>query len=217
MSSPAVTVLSDPDQVVGTLSPFRRRILETMTVPGWAIEIARLLGTTRQRVNYHLRALEEAGLVQLHEERPRRGLTERVMRRSAEIVLVDPSAFDTSGPSRRDVAGVSGVVSIATDLIRQAVAVSARAGASGKRVPAIWDDTERELAESPDVTNGMYPILVDPPHSRLFGTRDRTLLIDVEGSGEHQVLCIQASTHGEPEEWRKQAIGLGESALTDQA
>jgi DNA-binding transcriptional ArsR family regulator len=142
MDRQVVTVLDDPDQVVETLSAFRRQILHVLSSdPASATQIARNLDTTRQRVNYHLKALEGAGLVELHEERQRRGLTERVMRTSAEVLLVDPSAFDTGRLTRRDVAGVGAVVSVATDLIRQAAVISTRAGERDERVAAASLDT----------------------------------------------------------------------------
>jgi phosphotransacetylase len=82
----------------------------------------------------------------LAELRPRRGLTERIMRRTSDVVLVDPTAFDTSGLTQRDVAGLSGVVSTATDLIRQAAQVTVGAGASGERISAASLDTEIRVA-----------------------------------------------------------------------
>lgn len=141
-----VTFLSDADVIVETLSPIRRRLLDLLAVPDSATGLARRLGMTRQRVNYHIRTLEEAGLVELAETRRRRGLTEKVMRRTTDVVLVDPAAFDTSGLARTDVIGLTGVVSMATDLIRQAVTVAARAGRDGKGVAAATLDTEIRVA-----------------------------------------------------------------------
>lgn len=154
MASPAVTVLDDADQVVETLSPFRRKVLAALSAPASATEIARHLDTTRQRVNYHVRALEDAGLLELHEERQRRGLTERVMRRSADVVLVDPSAFDVTGLARTDAAGITGVVAVAADLIRQAAAVSAGASDRDERVAAATLDTSIRV-ESPRALRSM--------------------------------------------------------------
>ncbi|NIP81922.1 MAG: helix-turn-helix domain-containing protein, partial [Gemmatimonadetes bacterium] len=58
-----------------------RRLLDALLErPDSAVGLARRLGDTRQRLNYHLRVLEGAGLVELEEERPRRGVRERVMR-----------------------------------------------------------------------------------------------------------------------------------------
>lgn len=142
MDETSVTVLDDPDQVAEALGGFRREILATMAEPLSATEIARRLDTTRQRVNYHLRVLEEAGLVELHEERPRRGLTERVMRRSSDVMLVSPDLFQTEGLSRSDVAGLSGVVTTALDVVRQAAIVSRGAGEAEQRIAAASLDGE---------------------------------------------------------------------------
>ena len=54
--------------------------------PASATEVAARLGESRQRVNYHVRALERGGLVELVEERARRGCTERVVRATADAV-----------------------------------------------------------------------------------------------------------------------------------
>ena len=51
---------------------------------------------SRQRVNYHLNALADHGLVVLVEERPRRGLTERVMVASAKAYALSPEVLGAS-------------------------------------------------------------------------------------------------------------------------
>lgn len=142
MGRPTVMILDDPDRVVHTLSAFRRLILSALDQPGSATGIARRLGSTRQKVNYHLRALEDAGLVEVEETRQRRGLTERVMRRTSDVVLVDPTAFDTSGLTKQEVAGLSAVVATATDLIGHAAEITTVAGSRGERVAAGTLDTE---------------------------------------------------------------------------
>ena len=68
--------------------PLRRRALEGLREPASAM--AGRLGESRQSVNCHVRELERAGLVELVEERRRRGCTERVMRARARVVVVDP-------------------------------------------------------------------------------------------------------------------------------
>ena len=129
-------MLDDPDRVVEVLSPMRRRILTELRRPDSASGLARRLGSSRQKINYHLRALEDAGLVEVDELRARRGLTERIMRRTSDVVLVDPAAFDTAGLSLTDAAGVAGVVASAIDTIRRAARATSRASAKGERVAA---------------------------------------------------------------------------------
>lgn len=141
MTGTSIVCLSDPDLIVESLGSFRRQILGLLEEPDSATGLAKRLGTTRQRVNYHLHVLVGAGLVELAEVRQRRGLHEQVMRRSAEIVLVDPSAFSTRALRRKDATGLTAVVSLAGDQVRHAAEVAAAAGASDERVVAATLDT----------------------------------------------------------------------------
>lgn len=64
-----------------SLSPLRQQLLGALRArPDSAAGLARRLGVPRQRVNYHLRALERDGLLELHATRRRRGLAERILR-----------------------------------------------------------------------------------------------------------------------------------------
>ena len=76
------------------LHPERRRLVEALSLgPDSASGLARRLGESRQRLNYHLRLLEEAGLVELAEERWKGSKPERVMRLVAEQYVLDPAAI----------------------------------------------------------------------------------------------------------------------------
>src|SRR3712207_2810829 len=57
-----VELPDEPDRVRTALSPMRRQLLDRLGEPSSATRLAAELNTTRQRVNYHLRALESAGL-----------------------------------------------------------------------------------------------------------------------------------------------------------
>lgn len=84
MSEPAVS-----SSVTG-LSPLRRSMLALLAEPASASDLARQLDLSRQKVNYHLRELERLGLVELVDERQRRGFVERRMR------AVDSDAFSSA-------------------------------------------------------------------------------------------------------------------------
>jgi DNA-binding transcriptional ArsR family regulator len=86
----SVAVLSEEPQLRAVLSPLRRQILLLLREPDSATGLARRLGLGRQKLNYHLRALERAGLVELVEERPRRGFVERIVRASAKSFVIGP-------------------------------------------------------------------------------------------------------------------------------
>ena len=99
-----VQVIEQPDAAAVVLDPLRARILGVLAAPGSATTVAAALGEPRQKVNYHLRALETHGLVDLVEERPRRGLTERVVVASASSYVLAPSVLgaNAASPARVD-------------------------------------------------------------------------------------------------------------------
>src|SRR6187551_1323774 len=92
-----VAVIEDPAAAEVSLDPIRSRLLAALAVPGSATMLAAQVGLPRQKVNYHLRTLEQHGLLELVEERPRRGLTERVVRATARGYVVSPGALGSSG------------------------------------------------------------------------------------------------------------------------
>ncbi len=75
-----VTVIDDPAAAEASLDPIRARLLSALAQPGSATTLAAKTGLTRQKVNYHLRALEQHGLVELVEERRKGNCNERVSR-----------------------------------------------------------------------------------------------------------------------------------------
>ena len=60
-----IQVIDDPGAATVALEPIRSRLLSEMAVPASAATLATRVGLARQKVNYHLHALEEHGLVRL--------------------------------------------------------------------------------------------------------------------------------------------------------
>ena len=79
-----VEVIEDAHAAAAALDPVRARLLTELAVPASAAGLAAKVGLPRQKVNYHLKALEAHGLVVLAEERRHGGITERVLR-AAEV------------------------------------------------------------------------------------------------------------------------------------
>ena len=121
-------VIDEPAAATAALDPLRARILAVLAEPGSATTVAAAIGESRQKVNYHLRALEEHGLVQFVEERPRRGFTERVVVASARSYVVSPAALGESAvdPARTDRLSTRYLVAVAARMVRE-VAELARA------------------------------------------------------------------------------------------
>ena len=88
-----VEVITDPAAATSALDPVRARLLAELTEPASAATLAARVGLTRQKVNYHLRALERHRLVTVAEERQWGGLTERLLVASAASYVVSPSAL----------------------------------------------------------------------------------------------------------------------------
>jgi DNA-binding transcriptional ArsR family regulator len=88
----AVGVIGGAARAAAMLHPLRLRILAALREPGSATTLATALGLPRQKVNYHLRALEKHDLVDLVEERRRGNCTERVLRARARSFVLSPRA-----------------------------------------------------------------------------------------------------------------------------
>ena len=95
-------VIDDPAAAVVALEPVRSRLLAELAEPASAAGLASRVGITRQKVNYHLRALEAHGLVREAGTRQWGGITERLLVASAASYLVAPGAMGpaAAGPGR---------------------------------------------------------------------------------------------------------------------
>src|SRR5437867_8132775 len=89
----AVEVIDEPVAATVALEPVRSRLLSELAEPASAATLAARLGLARQKVNYHLRALESHKLVRVAEKRKWGGLTERLMVATAASYVVSPSAL----------------------------------------------------------------------------------------------------------------------------
>jgi DNA-binding transcriptional ArsR family regulator len=127
-------LLERPEQVLVALDPLRRELLGRLAEPASATELAAALGLGRQKVAYHLKALEEAGLVELVEERQRRGCTERVLQATAATYVVDPAVVSPHPVEEQDRHAAEHLVGVAADTVRQVSRMQAAAGARGERL-----------------------------------------------------------------------------------
>src|SRR5256885_8045205 len=93
-----VTVIDDPAAAEASLDPIRARLLAELAEPGSATTLAAQVGLSRQKVNYHLRALERHGLVELVEERKKGNVIERVLRATAASYVISPTALAAVAP-----------------------------------------------------------------------------------------------------------------------
>jgi len=123
-------VVSEAKEARALLHPMRRRMLEALAQPGSAASLARKLDLTRQRVNYHLRALEQLGFLELVEEKKKGNCTERIFRARARSFVIAPQALGALGARTEDVANrfsSTYLLAAATQLVRDVSSLRDRA------------------------------------------------------------------------------------------
>lgn len=140
-----IQVIDDPAAATVALEPTRNRLLAELVTPASAATLAVRVGLARQKVNYHLHALEEHGLVQLAEERKWGGLTERLLVATAASYVVSPGALGpvAADPNReRDRLSAGYLIALAARVVREVGDLIRRARAAGKRLATLAVDTE---------------------------------------------------------------------------
>ena len=152
MSAP-MALLDDADRVRAALSPIRRRLLTELQSPGSAASLAVALNMPRQKVGYHLKALEEAGLVNLVEQRQRRGFTERLFTASADAYLVDPDLLAGPAPEAltQDRYAADHLIRTAAETVREVGRMRQAADAEGRRLLTFTLDAEITFAAPGDI------------------------------------------------------------------
>ncbi len=148
-----VEVIEDRAAAAVALDPLRSRLLAELVEPGSAAVLAARVGLARQKVNYHLGALEAHGLVELTEERKRGGITERVLQATAAAYVVSPAALGASAADpdgTPDRLSARYLVALAGRVVRDVGELARRATAAGKRLPTLAIDTEIRFRSADD-------------------------------------------------------------------
>ncbi len=147
-----VHVLEDPAAVAVAVDPVRSRLLSALAAePGSAAAVAARLGLPRQKVGYHLKALQEHGLVVEVDQRRHGGLTERVLAASASSYVVSPRAMGPAGadPANvRDTLSASYLVALAARVVREMGALISGARRAGKTLPTLSIDADVRFASA---------------------------------------------------------------------
>lgn len=140
-----VDVIEDPAAAVVALDPVRARLLAELAEPQSAGGLATRLGIARQKLNYHLKALEAHGLVEQVAERRHGGITERLLQATAIGYVVSPAALGATAadPAKLgDTLSAAYLVALGARLVREVGALTRKATAAKKRLPTLGIDTE---------------------------------------------------------------------------
>jgi DNA-binding transcriptional ArsR family regulator len=148
-----VAVIGDPAAAEVSLDPVRARLLGELAEPASATMLAARLGLPRQKVNYHLRALERHGLVELVEERRKGNCTERVLRATAASYVISPAALAPVQPDpgrAPDRVSAAWLLAVASRLVGDVGELMTGAARAGQRLATFAVDGEVRFASAAD-------------------------------------------------------------------
>lgn len=140
LSLPALHEIASPDRASALLHPLRLRLLALARQPASAAELARRLGLPRQRVNYHVRALERAGFLRPAGRLRKRNLIEQRYVATARGYLLSPGILGPLAADWRtieDTASADYLLALAEQVRSDVARASQEAEAEGKRLATL--------------------------------------------------------------------------------
>ncbi len=182
-----VVVIEDPAAAEVSLEPVRTRLLAELAEPGSASMLAAKVGLARQKINYHLHALERHGLVELVEERRKGNMTERVMRATAASYVISPAALAAVAPDpdrSPDQLSAMWLVALAARAVREVGDLIARATRARRPLATFGIDTELRFASASDragfvaeLSSAVEELVAKYHDERAAGGREHRLLV----------------------------------------
>jgi len=143
MTDTRVEVLDDPERVAALAHPLRVVILDALREPDSAAGVARRIGDTRQKVNHHVKALLDAGLLRSVGERRRGNFVEQLYQSVASSFMVS-SRLACSGDRRvealRSQLPLEHLVELGERVQHDAIALLDRAAFDGEEIPSLTVD-----------------------------------------------------------------------------
>jgi DNA-binding transcriptional ArsR family regulator len=196
-----IEVIDRPSAAAAALEPVRSQLLSELREPASAATLATRLGLKRQKINYHLRTLEEHGLVEVADTRKWGGLTERLMVASATAYVVSTKALGPAGadPDRTaDRLSASYLIALGARLVREVGALQRAAADAGKGLATLAIDTE---------------IRFRSPGDRASFTRELTEAITMlaaryhdESAPEGRSHRLVVAAHPSPMDWQGKGV-----------
>jgi DNA-binding transcriptional ArsR family regulator len=148
-----VAVIEDAAAAEASLDPVRARLLAELSEPASATMLAARVNQPRQKVNYHLKTLEQHGLIELVEERRKGNMTERVLRATAASYVISPLALAAVQPDPArspDRLSARWLLALAARLVRDVGSLLTGSAKEGKRVATFAIEGEVRFASAAD-------------------------------------------------------------------
>jgi DNA-binding transcriptional ArsR family regulator len=171
-----VASVGDPETLQALAHPIRLRILAALREPASPAEAARGLDEPRQKVNYHVKELERAGLVRRVGERRAGNLMESLYQAVAGTFVVSPRLAWTDPRRVRalaDQVALENLVTAGERLQRAAALLLDRAAFGGEQIASAAVEAEVRLAgEAQRAAFLSEYVAAVGPLLKKYGTRD---------------------------------------------
>lgn len=133
-----VCYIDDVDRAMALLKPQRLEILRRLDQPRTCPELAEAFGESAQKIYYHVKALEQAGLVEKVDEKRVRGTVEGYYQAKARSYWLAPKLVGQIGGkgAARDQASLRVLLGLAEDVIED-VGQLGSASEAGQAVPSL--------------------------------------------------------------------------------
>lgn len=152
MHEVAPVLIDDADKARQAMTPLRLKLLALLREPGSAATLAAALELPRQKIGYHLHALEKAGLVIPAGARQRRGFIERLFVARAGSFVVDPAILGLSpAVEKQDRFAAEHLVARSAETVREVTRMQAAAAEEGTRLLTFTIEADIGFAAPQDV------------------------------------------------------------------
>lgn len=133
-----VFYIEELDRAMALLKPIRLEILRRLDEPRTCPELADFFDESAQKIYYHIKALEQAGLVEKTEERRVRGIMEGYYQAKARSYWLAPKLIGQIGGGRatQDQISLNVLLQLAEEVIEDTGRLG-NASALGKDVPSL--------------------------------------------------------------------------------
>lgn len=174
------------------LDPIRARLLADLVQPRSATMLGVRFGLPRQKINYHLKALERHGLVELVEERRKGNVHERLLRATAASYVISPLALAAVEPDPArspDRLSARWLLAVAARLVRDVGGLITGATQANRRLATFALDGEVRFASAADraafaeeLTEAVTALVARYHDETAEGGRDHRIIVAVHPS-----------------------------------
>ena len=144
-----VYYIEEVDQAMALLKPIRLEILRRLDKPRTCDELAEVFEDSAQKIYYHVKALQEAGLVEKVSEKRVRGTTEGYYQAKARSYWLSPTLVGKVGSPQqaRDQASLRVLLQLAEDVIEDTARLGSKSEA-GQPVASLSLSAQIHLADA---------------------------------------------------------------------